>query len=117
MKPVAIVYVTNMERSVDWYRRAFPAAELVSTSPFWTEFDAAGGTFALHVTSDVERGTQLGLAFTADRSLEAIVSDWDSFGIEPSRGVEDEPFGRSVVITDPDDLSIQINEHRSDPDS
>lgn len=111
MKPVSIIYVTDMERSFDWYRRAVPGAAVVSRSPYWAELAADGGTFALHAAADLERGTQLGLAFAADRPLESIVAAWRAMGIEPTREIADEPFGRSVVISDPDGLLIQVNEH------
>lgn len=114
MKPVAIVYVTEMDRSLDWYRRAVPAADVVSTSPYWSELESDGGTFALHAATDVVAGSQLGLAFTADRRLEDIVADWDAAGISPTRGIADEAFGRSVVVSDPDGLAIQVNEHAAE---
>jgi catechol 2,3-dioxygenase-like lactoylglutathione lyase family enzyme len=106
-----IVYVTNMEASLTWYQQAVPGADLVSSSPYWSELRSEGASLALHVADAVTPGTQLGLAFTADRPLETIVEEWEAGGISPSRGIADEAFGRSVVISDPDGLSIQINEH------
>lgn len=114
MKPVPIVYVTDMDRSLDWYRRAVPDAEVVSTSPYWSELRTAGGSFALHIIEAVAPGTQLGLAFAAERRLEEIVADWEAGGIAPTRGISDEAFGRSVTVTDPDGLAIQVNEHEAD---
>lgn len=114
MRPMPIVYVTNMDASLAWYRRAVPGADVVSTSPYWSELRSDGASFALHITDGVTPGTQLGLAFTATRPLETVVADWKAGGIVPSRGIADEAFGRSVVITDPDGLSIQINEHEAE---
>lgn len=114
MRPMPIVYVTDMERSLEWYRAAVPGVETVSTSPYWSELRSDGSSFALHITDEVTRGTQLGLAFTAHRRLEDIVDDWEAAGVSPSRGIADEAFGRSVVVTDPDGLAIQINEHEAE---
>jgi catechol 2,3-dioxygenase-like lactoylglutathione lyase family enzyme len=111
MKPVAIVYVTDMERSLSWYRSVLAGAELVSTSPYWTEFSVGGATVALHVADSVERGTQVGLALVAERPLEDITSDLGGVGVDAARPICDEPFGRSMVVEDPDGLQIQINEH------
>lgn len=111
MRPVSIVYVTDMERSVAWYRSVLRDAELVSTSPYWTEFSVGGGTLALHITEAVERGTQVGVSLVADRSLEDITAELAGKGVEVDRPICDEPFGRSMVIADPDGLKIQINEH------
>lgn len=113
MRPMPIVYVTDMETSLGWYRRAVPDAEVVSTSPYWSELRAGGSPFALHIAETVTPGTQVGLAFTAQRSLEDILADWRAGDISPTRDIADEAFGRSVVITDPDGLTIQINEHET----
>ena len=112
MKPVTIVYVTDMDASLAWYQRLLPQAALVSSSPYWSEL-ALGETasLALHSAKSVSRGSQLGLALTADRPLEAIHDDLAAWGVEIVDGFEEQPFGRSMLISDPDGLPIQINEH------
>ncbi|HSF86420.1 MAG TPA: VOC family protein [Acidimicrobiia bacterium] len=117
MKPVTIVYVTDMDVSLGWYRRLLPHADLVTSSPYWSELslgDAA--SLALHRADSVSRGSQLGLALTADRPLEAIHADLAARGVEIDGGFESQPFGRSMLICDPDGLAIQINEHAGDRD-
>ncbi len=111
MKPVPIVYVTNMHRSLEWYRAVLTSAELVSTSPWWSELSAAGTSLALHFTERITPGDQVGLSLAADRPLEAVLDALDEAGIEPARGIADEAFGRSLVLEDPDGLMIQVNEH------
>ena len=111
MKPVAIVYVTNMDRSLEWYRAVLPAADVVSTSPWWSELSVAGTSLALHFTERITPGDQVGLALAADRPLEHVVRTLAEAGIEPIRGIADEAFGRSLVLEDPDGLAIQVNEH------
>ena len=114
MRPVTIVYVTDMEASLTFYRMLLPHAELVSQSPYWSELAFDGASIALHITDDVERGTQLGLALSADSPLEEIENRLRSRGITLDRGIADEAFGRSMMIRDLDGLAIQINEHDSE---
>lgn len=112
MKLVTIVYVTDMDRSLAWYRALLPGAELVSSSPFWSELSLGlAGSLALHATEATAQGSQLGLALTADRPLEAIRDAVRERDVLVVRDIQDEPFGRSFVIADPDGLPIQINEH------
>jgi catechol 2,3-dioxygenase-like lactoylglutathione lyase family enzyme len=112
MKVVPIVYVTDMQRSLDWYRRLIPHAGLLSTSPYWSELSlGATASLALHIVGEITPGSQLGLALEADRSLEVITERLAEAGISIDREIADEAFGRSMVIHDPDGLGIQINEH------
>ena len=112
MKLVTIVYVTDMVQSLDWYRTLLPTAQPVSTSPYWSELSLGdGSSLALHSANDLAAGTQLGVALQTDQSLEDLRSDLAAVGIEIARDIESEPFGRSMVIRDPDGLAIQINEH------
>jgi len=112
MKVVPIVYVTNMERSLAWYRMLLPEAELLSTSPYWSELSLGKeASLALHVGGEANPGNQMSLALEADRSLEEITDMLTGSGIGIDRGIADEAFGRSVAVTDPDGLVIQINEH------
>jgi catechol 2,3-dioxygenase-like lactoylglutathione lyase family enzyme len=112
MKLVPIVYVTDMERSLAWYRTVLPEAELVSTSPYWSELslgDAA--SLALHGAERIEPGNQVGLSLAATEPLEQLVAGLAAANIAPHRGIADEAFGRSVLFADPDGLVIQVNEH------
>jgi catechol 2,3-dioxygenase-like lactoylglutathione lyase family enzyme len=111
MKPFTIVYVTDMERSLAWYRSLLPDAALVSTSPYWSELSFGPASVALHSAAEVATGTQLGFALEADQPLEDILSSLTTRDVVVSKGISDEPFGRSMVIRDPDGLAIQINEH------
>lgn len=111
MRPVTIVYVTDMERALGFYRKLLPQAELVSQSQYWSELALEGSSVALHIVDQVEPGTQVGLALTADEPLEEVERRLSGLGIAIDRAIADEPFGRSMVICDPDELAIQINEH------
>ena len=111
MRPLTIVYVTDMDESLAWYRSLLPDAELVSTSPFWSELAADGGTVALHATDSIDRGNQVGLSLVADQPLETVGDRLAASGIDVARSIQEEPFGRSMVVEDPDGLRIQVNEH------
>ncbi len=112
MKLVPIVYVTDMERSLAWYRSLLPEAELVSTSPYWSELSLGeAASLALHGIERIDPGTQVELSLATTRPLEQLVADLTAAGITPHRGIADEAFGRSVLFRDPDGLVIQVNEH------
>ena len=111
MKPVPFIYTTDMAQSIEWYRTVIPRANLVAEGPFWSEFDIDGATLALHGTESVTAGGGAGVAFVADEPLEDLLARLAGAGIEPVRGVADEPFGRSIVLEDPDGLRFQVNEY------
>ena len=113
MKLMPIVYVTDMERSTAFYQGLLPAATLVSQSPFWTEFNVDGTTFALHYIDELPKnGLWVELALNSSDPLEEVVESLRLGGVELARDIQEETFGRSLVIRDPDGLPIQINEHQ-----
>lgn len=111
MQPIPFIYVTDMERSLDWYRKVIPSARLVSSSPYWSELDVDGVTFALHGAAEIEQGGSAGVSFVADETLEDLIGRLGSVSITPLRGIRDEPFGRSLVLEDPDGFRFQVNEY------
>lgn len=116
MRVVPVVYVTDMDVSLDWYRRLLPDADLVSTSPYWSELSLGStASLALHTIGEISPGSQMGLALEADRRLEEVAEHLVKAGIAIDRGIADEAFGRSMVVRDPDGLAVQINEH--DPET
>lgn len=111
MKPVPFIYTTDMARSIDWYRTVIPRARLTSESPYWSELDVDGDVLALHGTDAISPGGAAGVSFVADESLEDVLERLGEAGIEPLRGIADEPFGRSIVLEDPDGFRFQVNEY------
>lgn len=111
MKPVPFIYTTDMTRSIEWYRTVIPVARLVSESPFWSELDIDGATLALHGTQSITQGGGAGVAFVAGEALETVLARLADSGIEPARGIADEPFGRSIVLEDPEGFRFQVNEY------
>ncbi len=115
MKLMPIVYVTDMDRSVAFYQGLLPEVSIISRSPYWTELNVSGTSLALHVAESLPAGElRVELALLATKSLEAVIEDLRLAGIEVARGVQDEAFGRSMVVEDPDGLRIQVNEHDGD---
>ncbi len=116
MKLMPLVYVTNMERSVAFYSKLLPASNIVTSSPYWTELNVGGASLALHVAEAVDHsGDGMALSLDAAVTLEQVVALLGEAGIERSSEICDQPFGRSVTVTDPDGLVIQINEHSVPP--
>ncbi len=111
MKPIPFIYTTDMARSIEWYRTVIPTATLLSESPYWSELDIDGDVLALHGTDSISPGGAAGVAFVATEPLEGLLDRLREAGVEPLRGIGDEPFGRSIVLEDPDGFRIQVNEY------
>lgn len=116
MKLMPLVYVTDMERAIQFYSSLLPASTIVTTSPYWTELNVGGASLALHVAEMVDHsGDGVAVSFDAATTLEQVVSLLEEAGITPSGEICAQPFGRSVTVQDPDGLVIQINEHSVAP--
>ena len=116
MKLIPLVYVTDMDRSISFYTRLLPAAKIVTSSPAWTELRVGEATLALHIAETVDHeGDGMGLGLDAPTKLEDVLSLLGGAGISPSGEICSQPFGRSVSVTDPDGLIIQINEYSTPP--
>ena len=106
MNVMPIVYVRDMDASIDFYERL--GFEARTRSPMWTELAAGeGSVLALHGARGDEAGTTE-LALVAEEPLEQVAER-----VRPLRGIADETFGRSLVVEDPDGLRIQVNEHEA----
>ena len=98
-----------MEQSIAFYE-ALGFSVAYRGGPTWTAFAGRDGVLALHVLEDLPEPGRVALSLVADDKLEAVVADLGASGIAVG-AIEEQPFGRSVVIRDPDGLPIQINEH------
>lgn len=108
---VTIVYVTDMKRSYDFYcalgfEGDLPAGE----PPVWLPMKLGSMPMALHSVSELQPGGQVGIALNTD-DLDSVAEGLRVLAIPIVRPIQDEMFGRSLVIRDPDGLLIQINEH------
>lgn len=101
-----IVYVADMDRALRFYESL--GLEVGSTSAHWCELRAGdGAVLALHLT-DASTAARVELALVSTTPLEQTA---EQLGDAVVRGIADEAFGRSLVLSDPDGLAIQVNEH------
>lgn len=135
MQPMPIRYVRDVPGAQRFYEAlglrvgfAGPAPRRGGTR--WVELvGAAGATMALHYVeapddsaaapagpeeeADVAaaRGAPtLALAFHAHEPLEEVVARLRAVGYAPTTEIVDETFGRSFTVSDPEGLTIQVNE-------
>ena len=98
-----IVYVTDMDRSIEFYGSL--GFELRSRGDHWSELAAGdGAVLALHRAP----AAGLELALVAREPLEQTL---ETHAGAVARPISDEGFGRSLVLQDPDGLRLQVNEH------
>ncbi len=106
---VPIVYVTDMDRSVAFYEKI--GCEILNFSPYWTEMRINGSKLALHIEDELPKQTRVGISMATAAPLEDLISEFDEIANNLREDITKQPFGRSIIITDPDGLPIQINEH------
>jgi len=112
MKVMPIRYVADVAAAARFYTALGLAGGDGSRSGNWQELGASAGALGLHVTRE-SQGDQPGLielAFVAGEPLEKVAARLAEAGF-PSAPIVDENFGRSMLVRDPDGVSIQINEH------
>ena len=114
----AIVFVSDMKRSVAFYRDVI-GLPLKFDSPEWSEFSTAGATLALH-RSDAPASSPDDTELPAGRCRPGInVPDLDAFHsrmLEHDVTCTQQPkdlFGaRMAQYLDPDGLAISVSEER-----
>ncbi|MDH3606147.1 MAG: VOC family protein [Acidimicrobiia bacterium] len=111
MQLQTIVYVSDMEQSIEFYE-ALGFEVDYRGGPVWTAFRGADGALALHLVDELPAGGRVAVSLVADSALEGISDRLAEAGIEATP-IEAQAFGRSIVVRDPDGLAIQINEHAS----
>ena len=111
MQLQTIVYVTDMDRSVRFYEHLGFSVSYRGGS-VWTAFGGSDGSLALHLASDLPAPGRVTVSLVADRPLESVIGELSEVGISAGP-IEEQPFGRSTIVHDPDGLVIQINEHGS----
>ena len=110
IEALPIVYVTDMDASVAFYRALGFEPQHVGAT--WSVLAGGGTQLALHGASiGAQRARPLELAASSRMALEEVLSRADEHGLEIVRGIADEAFGRSLIVKDPDGLQIQVNEH------
>ena len=113
MHMMPIVYVTDVSASVSFFSALGFAERRRSRSDNWVELVGDGGMLALHRSTGGNRPTngRVELSLLTTDPLEQLREALLNAGVASVGPVIDEAFGRSLVVTDPDGLEIQINEH------
>ena len=115
----AIVFVSDMQRSVAFYRDVF-GLPLRFDSPGWSEFATEGATLALHSAEAIGPGADDPKKVPAARCRPGFsVTDLDAFHqrmVEHKVVCVEEPalvFGARIAqYLDPDGLGISVGEER-----
>ena len=115
----AIVFVSDMQRSVAFYRDVI-GLTLKFESPAWTEFATEGATLALHASEHPASKAEASRGEAAGRCRPGLsVPDLDAFHrrmVECNVSCLQEPaelFGaRLAQYADPDGLAISVSEER-----
>ena len=110
MRLQPIVYTTATAPVVGWYRTVL-GVEPGYSSEMWTSFPVGDGYLAVHHVDTLPEGSRIELSLVATEPLEDVVARLESGGVELERGIRDEPFGRSILLRDPDGNPVQVNEH------
>lgn len=113
MVVMPIIYVRDIPTSVRFYSTLGFTERRRSRSDNWVELAAEGGRLALHRSTGAARPANGRVEFSlvATETLERVRDALVTAGIASVGPIMDEAFGRSLVVTDPDGLEIQINEH------
>ena len=116
----AIVFVSDMTRSVNFYRDIF-GLPVKFESPEWTEFLTDGATLALHLGESSRHGTQLHESTEPGQCHPGLsVQDLDEFhsrmlenGVSCIQAPKDVFGARIAQYSDPDGLILSVSEGQS----
>ena len=112
MRLQPIVYTTDMDAAAAWYR-AVLGADAAYVSDMWTAFPVGDATLGVHRVEEMADGSRVELSLVATEPLEEVVSRLETAGVAIERGIQDETFGRSILLRDPSGNPVQVNEHAS----
>ena len=105
-----IIYTTEMDHTVDWYAMVLNARPAYR-SDVWTSFSVGGANLGIHRVDQLPNGSRVELSLVADVPLEELLRDFAAHTVTVERGIQEETFGRSLVVKDPDGSLVQISEH------
>jgi len=112
MRLQPIVYTKDMTQAITWYGHVLGLLPSY-VSNVWSTFDVGDAYLAIHrVDGDLANESRIGISLVATLPLEDLIQRWSSTDeVEVVRGIQEETFGRSLLLTDPDGTVIQVNEH------
>lgn len=108
MKLQPIVYVTNMDQAIAWYTTLLGIEPSVA-SEYWTSYTVGGANLALHFSDEASVPGAVELSLVTEEPLETVMAR-----VTAVDGITEQPFGRSIVVVDPDGTKIQVNEHNAE---
>jgi catechol 2,3-dioxygenase-like lactoylglutathione lyase family enzyme len=107
MRVLPIRYCADVEASTRFYRALGLDVGSANRTGGWVELPATAGALALHKAPGAG---ECELAFEADEPLEAVAARLTAAGYGPEP-ILDEAYGRSLRVTDPDGVPVQVNEN------
>lgn len=111
MKLQPIIYTADTEAAVNWYGTVLGSKPSYQ-SDMWTSFDLDSSTLGVHFIEALPERGRVELSLVTTEPLEAVLLRLADHAIEPTRGISEETFGRSIVLEDPDGTPVQVNEHQ-----
>lgn len=115
MKVMPIRYTDDIPAMVRFYGVLGLELNTVSRAGGWVDLTAGGGMVGLHAASRTEQPRSSGhceISFESEERLDDVAARLRGAGYTDAH-VVDEAFGRSLRVTDPDGVPVQVNE--SDP--
>ncbi len=110
MKLQPIVYTTNMAAAVEWYSTVLGVMPGYA-SEAWTSLSVGDAVLGIHVVETRPTNSYVEVSLVSLEPLEPVIARLAAKGIHPAKGIEAQPFGRSMLLRDPDGAPVQINEH------
>jgi catechol 2,3-dioxygenase-like lactoylglutathione lyase family enzyme len=108
-----IHFVSNLREAVRFYEALGLEREALSRSGHWLELAAGGGELGLHdgaVAADGDGREGVMLTFVADEPLEAVARRLRTAGFAPRVEIVDREWGRSLLVSGPDGMLVQVDE-------
>lgn len=105
-----IRYVADVQAAQRFYAGLGLHPDPAATLDIWAQLNADAGSLGIHdaAASKARAPGTVELGFSTDEKLEDIAARLAENGYEPQ--LVDEDFGRSIRVTDPDGVVIQIQE-------
>jgi predicted enzyme related to lactoylglutathione lyase len=112
MRLQPIVYTEDMDTAAAWYGAVLGVAPEYR-SEAWIAFTIGDATLGIHAVERLPDSSRVAVSLIAPGALEGIIDRLAAAGIHPEGEIQEQPFGRSVLLRDPDGSPVQVNEHRS----
>jgi catechol 2,3-dioxygenase-like lactoylglutathione lyase family enzyme len=113
MKLRPIHFVPDVEEAIRFYEALGLRAEARARPGHWVELAADGGELGLHdqaVAADGAGMTGIKLNFLAQEPLETVRERLLASGFPPDGEIVDQEWGRSLYVTGPGGLVVQVDE-------